>query len=192
MNNSIMMGRLVRDPEINYVESKNGEEIAVANFRLAVDRKFSDDTDFFPCAAFGWLAEFAEKYLFQGIKVVVRGSMENNNYTNKDGDKVYGVRLRLDDIEFAESKKARGNDDEDDGEGRRGSSSSRRRSSGSRGNSGNSRSSRSSSGRSGRNSGSSSSRGIYRNNSSSSRNGRSSNRQVDEEFENMDDHYNFD
>lgn len=190
MNNSIMMGRLVRDPEINYVENKDGDEIAVANFRLAVDRKFSDDTDFFPCAAFGWLAEFAEKYLFQGIKVVVRGSMENNNYTNKDGDKVYGVRLRLDDIEFAESKKARGNDEEDDAGGsRRGNSGSRRRSSGSRGNS---RSSRSGSGRSSRNSGSSSSSGSYRNNSSSSRNSRSSNRQVDEEFEGMDDNYNFD
>lgn len=189
MNNSIMMGRLVRDPEINYVENKDGDEIAVANFRLAVDRKFSDDTDFFPCAAFGWLAEFAEKYLFQGIKVIVKGSMENNNYTNKDGDKVYGVRLRLDDIEFAESKKARGNEEDDDGGNRRSNSGSRRRSSGSRGNSGNSRSSRSSSGR---NSGYSSNRNNNRNNSSSSRNSRSSNRQVDEEFEGMDDNYNFD
>lgn len=178
MNNSIMMGRLVRAPEINYVENKDGDEIAVANFRLAVDRKFSDDTDFFPCAAFGWLAEFAEKYLFQGIKVVVRGSMENNNYTNKDGDKVYGVRLRLEDIEFAESKKSRGNEEDDDGGNRRSNSGSRRRSSGSRGNS---RSSRSSSGRSGR--------GNDQNYSGSSRNSRSSNRQVDEEFEGQEENY---
>ena len=99
MNNTIMMGRLVRDPQINYVENGKGDEMAVANFRLAVDRKFSDDTDYFPCAAFGRLAEFAEKYLFQGIKVVVNGRMENNNYTNKDGDKVYGVCLKLNEIE---------------------------------------------------------------------------------------------
>ena len=45
MNNTIMMGRLVRDPQINYVENGKGDEMAVANFRLAVDRKFSDDTD---------------------------------------------------------------------------------------------------------------------------------------------------
>ncbi|WP_288175426.1 single-stranded DNA-binding protein [Sporofaciens musculi] len=69
----------------------------VPNFRLAVNRKFSEETDYFPCSAFGRLAEFAEKYLFQGIKVVVNGRMENNNYTNKDGDKVYGVCLKLDD-----------------------------------------------------------------------------------------------
>lgn len=188
MNHSIMMGRLVRDPEINYVENSKGDEMAIANFRLAVDRKFSDETDFFPCAAFGRLAEFAEKYLFQGIKIVVNGRMENNNYTNKDGDKVYGVCFKLDEIEFAESKNA-GQDDNGDGGGsrsrssgsRRGSSGGRGSSSGNRNGSRNSGSSRSGSGRSGRNSGSS--RG-------SSRNDRSSrDRNVDEEFDNMEGGY---
>lgn len=190
MNNSIMMGRLVRDPQINYVENDKGDELTVANFRLAVDRKFSDETDYFPCSAFGRLAEFAEKYLFQGIKIVVTGRMENNNYTNKDGDKVYGVCLRLTDIEFAESKNAQREDDDDGGDNRRRSSGNRRSSSGSRGSSGNSRSGRSSSGRSSRNSQSSSGRGGYRNNSSG--NSRSSrDRQVDEEFENMNEDYDF-
>jgi len=63
MNKSIMMGRLVRDPEVNYTTKKDGDEFIVANFRIAVDRKYSDETDFFPCTAFGWLAEFVEKYL---------------------------------------------------------------------------------------------------------------------------------
>ena len=194
MNHTVMMGRLVRDPQINYVQNSEGDEVAVANFRLAVDRKFSDETDFFPCSAFGWLAEFAEQYLFQGIKVVVNGRMENNNYTNKDGDKVYGVCLRLNEIEFAESKNAQRGDEEDDGGGRRqnsgnrrGSSGGRGSSSGNRGGSRNSGSSRNGSGRSGRNSGSS--RGGYQN--SGSRNGRSSrDRNVDEEFNDMDQEYN--
>ena len=110
MNSSIMMGRLVRDPQVSYIKNRDGDEVAVANFRIAVDRNFSEETDFFPCAAFGWLAEFTEKYLVQGLKIVVRGSMENDNYTNKDGEKVYGVRLKLDSIEFAESKKSQEND----------------------------------------------------------------------------------
>lgn len=117
MNKSIMMGRLVRDPEINYTTKKDGDEFVVANFRIAVDRKYSDETDFFPCTAFGWLAEFVEKYLYQGIKIVITGRMENNNYTNKDGDKVYGVRLCCDEIEFAESKNSQ-DDDEDDSKNR--------------------------------------------------------------------------
>lgn len=188
MNHSIMMGRLVRDPQMNYIENDNGEEVPVANFRLAVDRKFSDETDYFPCSAFGRLAEFADQYLCQGIKVLVNGRMENNNYTNKDGDKVYGVCLRLNDIEFAESKNAQRADDNDNGKGK--GSGSRRSSSGSRGSSGNSRAGRSSSGRSSRNSQSSSNRGGYRNNNSG--NGRSSrDRQVDEDFDNMNDDYNF-
>ncbi len=191
MNQATMVGRLVRDPEIRYVENDKGDEVAVANFRIAVNRRYGEEADFFPCTAFGWLAEFTEKYLFKGIKIIVTGRVENNNYTNKDGEKVYGVCLKLNDIEFAESKNAQGNDEDDDDDNGRGrSSGSRRRSSGSRGNSGNSRSSRGSSSRSaGRSSGSSSGKGSRNSNSRSSR---SSNRQVDEDFENMDDNYNFD
>lgn len=183
MNSSIMMGRLVRDPQVSYIRNRDGDEVAVANFRIAVDRNFSEETDFFPCAAFGWLAEFTEKYLVQGIKIVVRGSMENDNYTNKDGEKVYGVRLKLDSIEFAESKKSQENDDGGRGEG------SSDRKNGTSGNRGSSRSARGNSGRSGRSSGSSSGRGNYRGNNSGS--GRTSGRQVDQEFESMGNDYNF-
>lgn len=109
MNKSILMGRLVHDPEIRYAQGRDGE-MAVANFRLAVDRnrkvKSDVNADFFRCTAFGWLAEFAEKYLNKGIKVVVSGRMQNDNYTNRDGEKVYGMCLMLETIEFAESKSA--------------------------------------------------------------------------------------
>ena len=87
-----MMGRLVRDPDIRYSQGQNGE-LAIANFRLAVDRKYAREdadvkADFFRCTAFGRWAEFAEKYLFKGIKIVVQGRMQNDNYTNRDGDRV--------------------------------------------------------------------------------------------------------
>ena len=182
MNKSIMMGRLVRDPEINYTTKKDGDEFVVANFRIAVDRKYSDETDFFPCTAFGWLAEFVEKYLYQGIKIVITGRMENNNYTNKDGDKVYGVRLCCDEIEFAESKNSQ-DDDEDDSKSRSRSNKSRQSSSRGRKSSGSQRSSKSISGRSGRNSNYSSGKSGR----SSSQRGRSSrNDDVDEQFDDMD------
>ena len=64
MNRLIMMGRLVADPEVRY-GAANGS--AVANFRIAVDRRFKrdgdPDADFFRITAFGRQAEFAEKYL---------------------------------------------------------------------------------------------------------------------------------
>ena len=100
-----MMGRLTRDPEIRY--SANTQQ-AIANFTLAVDRRFARDSeqqaDFFNHTAFGKTAEFCEKYLRQGTKVVVESHIQNNNYTNKNGEKVYSVQFLVDSIEFAESK----------------------------------------------------------------------------------------
>ena len=154
----------------------------VRNNGTAIQWKYSDETDFFPCTAFGWLAEFVEKYLYQGIKIVITGRMENNNYTNKDGDKVYGVRLCCDEIEFAESKNSQ-DDDEDDSKNRNRSNKSRQSSSRGRKSSGSQRSSKSSSGRSGRNSNYSSGKSSR----SSSQRGRSSrNDDVDEQFDDMD------
>lgn len=108
MNKIILMGRLTRPPEIRY--SQGASPTAVAKFSLAVDRRWKregePDADFFNCTAFGRLAEFVEKYLSQGIKVVVIGRIQNDNYTNKEGQKVYSVQVILDEIEFAESKSA--------------------------------------------------------------------------------------
>lgn len=109
MNKVILMGRLTRDPEVRY--SQTDSNMAIARFSLAVDRRFKKqgDTvtaDFFNCTAFGKQAEFVEKYLKQGTKIVVTGRIQNDNYTNKEGQKVYSVQIMVEEIEFAESKAA--------------------------------------------------------------------------------------
>lgn len=112
MNKVILMGRLTRDPEVRYSQGENAT--AVARFSIAVDRRFKrqgePDADFFNCTAFGKQAEFVERYLRKGIKIVVSGRVQNDNYTNKDGQMVYSVRVMVEEIEFAESKNAGGND----------------------------------------------------------------------------------
>ena len=104
MNKIILMGRLVRDPEI----SSSTSGTTFARYSIAVDRKFKKEgeptADFFNCTSFGKQAEFVERYLKKGTKIVVSGRLENNNYTNKDGQKVYDVRIMVEDVEFAESK----------------------------------------------------------------------------------------
>ena len=109
MNKVILMGRLVREPEVRY-----SSETAVARYTLAVDRRFRREgeatADFINCVAFGRQAEFAERYLKQGTKVCVTGRIQTGSYTNKDGVKVYTTDVVLDDIEFAESKNAQSND----------------------------------------------------------------------------------
>ena len=108
MNKVIMMGRLTRDPEVRY--SQGASQTAIARFSLAVDRRWKregePDADFFNCTVFGRQADFVEKYLRQGTKVVVTGRIQNDNYTNKEGQKVYAVQIIVDEIEFAESKNA--------------------------------------------------------------------------------------
>ena len=45
----------------------------------------------------------------KGTKVAIAGRLENNDYTNKDGQKVHDIRIMVDEIEFAESKKESNN-----------------------------------------------------------------------------------
>lgn len=104
MNKVILSGRLVADPEVRYTTGESS--MAIARFRMAVDRRKKDAVDFFECSAFGKTAEFVEKYIKKGMKVFVTGRIENDNYTNRDGVKVYSVKVIVEDIEFGESKKA--------------------------------------------------------------------------------------
>ena len=108
MNKVILMGRLTRDPEVRY--SQGASQTSVARFSVAVDRRFKregePDADFFNCTAFGKQAEFIERYLHKGTKVVLCGRIQNDNYTNKEGQMVYSVRVMVDEIEFAESTNA--------------------------------------------------------------------------------------
>ena len=111
MNKVILMGRLTRDPEVRY--SQGASQTAVARFSIAVDRRFGKrdgepDADFFNCTAFGKTAEFVERYLHKGTKIALSGRIQNDNYTNKEGQMVYSVRIIVDDVEFAESKNASG------------------------------------------------------------------------------------
>ncbi|MCM1057505.1 MAG: single-stranded DNA-binding protein [Firmicutes bacterium] len=110
MNKVILMGRLTRDPEVRY--SQGASQTAVARFSVAVDRRFKregePDADFFNCTCFGKQAEFVERYLHKGTKIVLSGRVQNDNYTNKEGQMVYSVRIMVDEIEFAESKNASG------------------------------------------------------------------------------------
>ena len=108
MNKVILMGRLTRDHEVRYSAGENA--MAIARYTLAVDRRFRRDgeatADFINCVVFGRGAEFAEKYLRQGIKIAVSGRIQTGSYTNREGAKVYTTEVVVDDQEFAESKSA--------------------------------------------------------------------------------------
>ncbi len=105
MNKVVLMGRLTRDPEIRYTQ---GENIAIARYTLAVNRKYKrdgePDADFIQCVSFAKAAEFAEKYFKKGMRVTVSGRIQTGSYTNKEGQKIYTTDVILEEQEFAESK----------------------------------------------------------------------------------------
>lgn len=109
MNKVFLMGRLTRDPEIRYANNENNT--CIANYTLAVDRRFKrqgdeQTADFIRCVAMGKGGEFAEKYLHQGTKIVVEGRIQTGSYTNKDGQKIFTTDVLVELQEFAESKAA--------------------------------------------------------------------------------------
>lgn len=104
MNVIHIMGRLTADPEVT--SSTSGTTIA--RYTVAVDRRFAKEgqqkTDFFNCTSFGKQAEFAEKYLKKGTKVVISGEMRLD-LVQKDGKNVTYPKVNVNEVEFAESKK---------------------------------------------------------------------------------------
>ena len=116
MNRVILMGRLTRDPDVRYSQGGEGS-MAVARYTLAVDRRRTrsnessneQTADFINCVSFGRAAEFAEKYLRQGVKIAVTGRIQTGSYTNKDGVRVYTTDVVVEEQEFAESKSASDN-----------------------------------------------------------------------------------
>lgn len=106
MNKAILIGRLVRDPEVRYTQSDNST--CIASFTIAVDRKFKREgeqsADFINCVAFGKLGEHVERYYRKGLKTALTGRIQTRNYTNRDGLKVYLTEVVVEELEFAESK----------------------------------------------------------------------------------------
>lgn len=105
MNNVSLVGRLVRDPEVRYVQN---ESVSVAKFSLAVERKWKRDgeptVDFINCTVFGKSAEFTEKYFRKGMRVAITGRIQTGSYKNKDGQTVFTTEIIVESQEIAQSK----------------------------------------------------------------------------------------
>lgn len=108
------MGRLVRDPEIQTTTTGKLK----CRMTIAVDRpKAKDGTqnaDFIGLVAWERTAEFADKYLSKGQRILIEGRIQTGSY-EKDGEKRYTTDVVCERIEFADSKSA-GRKEDDGGE----------------------------------------------------------------------------
>ena len=113
MNRVILMGRLTKNPEIKYAGKDN--DMAVARYTLAVNRRYKRDgeqeADFISCVTFGKSAEFAQKYLRKGIRIVIGGRISTGSYKDKDGKTIYTTDVIVEEHEFAQNKDGSGGED---------------------------------------------------------------------------------
>lgn len=101
MNNVSLLGRVVRDIELKYT----GNGTAVANFTIAVDRRFKNangeyDADFIDIVVWRQSAEFVSEYFKKGSPIAVEGSIQTRNYENNEGRKVYVTEVIADNVGF--------------------------------------------------------------------------------------------
>ena len=107
LNHITLMGRLVRDPELR----RTGSGVAVASFRIAVDRDFAPKdggerkADFIDCVAWRQTGEFISKYFAKGRMIVVDGRLEMREWTDKEGNKRTSAEVIVDNAYFGDSKR---------------------------------------------------------------------------------------
>ena len=105
LNKAVLMGRLVRDPELRQTQSG----MAVASFTIAVDRAPGKDgqrvTDFIDIVAWNKTAEMVTKWFTKGRMIAVSGRIQVRNWEDKQGQKRKAVEVVADEVSFCGDSK---------------------------------------------------------------------------------------
>lgn len=108
INNVVLVGRLVRDPELKYT----GSGLAFMQFTLAVNRNFKNqngecEADFINCAIWRQNAENLANWGFKGALLGITGAIQTRNFENQQGQRVYVTEVVADNFQLLESRKDR-------------------------------------------------------------------------------------
>lgn len=98
MKTIFLSGRLTADPEIKEVGDNKAR---IAKFTLANNESGADNAEFYDVHCWDSLAEFAEKNLKKGNRIVIQGTFANSQYTDKDGNKRVHFDITAYKVEFA-------------------------------------------------------------------------------------------
>lgn len=104
LNRVVIVGRLVRDPELR----KTASDRSVVAFTVALDNRTTNNgeksTSYIPCTAWNSTAESIAKFMKKGSLVGVDGHLNQRSYTANDGRKVSVVEVIADSVQFLEKK----------------------------------------------------------------------------------------
>ena len=106
LNVVVLMGRLTAEPELRTTSSGT----AYARFSVAVDRGYAKPgeerkTDFINCVAWRQTAEFISRYFTKGSMIAIEGSLQQDSYTDRDGNKRTSFTVVVNNASFTGSKK---------------------------------------------------------------------------------------
>lgn len=106
INTVTLMGRLTYNPELRVTP----QGVFVIRFAVACERRFNrEQTDFIDCVAWKQTAEFISKYFQKGSMIAVEGSIQTNDYTDKNGNKRKSVEVVANNVSFCGGKSEGGN-----------------------------------------------------------------------------------
>ena len=104
INKVVLMGRLVRSPELRHT----GTGTPVASFTVAIDNGYGETkkTDFINCVAWSKTAEFVANWFSKGQMIIIEGRLSTRTWESQDGRKNYATEVIANEVHFGESKKA--------------------------------------------------------------------------------------
>lgn len=105
LNQAILVGRIVREPEL--IDTEKGK---VSNITLAVPRSFKNsdgqyDTDFISCVLWKGVAESTAEYCKKGDLVGIRGRIQTRSVEQEDETYKYYTEVVADKVTFLSSKR---------------------------------------------------------------------------------------
>ena len=109
MNTVQLLGRMVKDPDINVTSNTT-----VAKFTLAVNRFKKGEADFINCVAFGKTAENIANFFFKGNQIAIKGRIQTGSYDAQDGTKRYTTDVVVEGFDFIDGNKKDNNTSSDE------------------------------------------------------------------------------
>lgn len=109
MNTVQLLGRMVKDPDINVTS-----DTTVVKFTLAVNRFKKGEADFINCVAFGKTAENIANFFFKGNQIAIKGRIQTGSYDAHDGTKRYTTDVVVEGFDFIDGNKKENNTSSDE------------------------------------------------------------------------------
>lgn len=106
MNKAILIGRVVKDPELRTTPNNR----SVCQFTIAVNRTYTNEegkreADFINCVVWDKQAENLAMYQKKGNQIAVEGRIQTRNYDDNSGKKVYVTEVLVNNISYLDTKK---------------------------------------------------------------------------------------